>query len=111
MGKSCDSRQQASDQEDREIENEILVFKRKGHGPQRVKQSQSQAGKLLISKAKLRKQCVTRSKETAMNDIGKLSQKKEKDLRVFFLRQHMKYSFRPLFIATNFLFQSLWHPE
>ena len=67
------SRQQTSDQEDREIEDEILIFKRKGHEPQKIKLSQPQARKLLKSKTKLRNPCVIRSKEIAMTELGKLS--------------------------------------
>lgn len=109
--KAMHSRQQTFDQEDREIEDEILMFKRKGHGPRRVKPSQPQARKLLISKTKLRKQCVIRRKETAMKELGKISQEKEKDLRVLFSRQHFKYSFNPTLLPQLFfLFQSLLPP-
>ena len=56
MKKPCRGKQQTPDQEDRETEEELLTLKRKGHGPQRVKPSQPQARKLLISKPKLKKQ-------------------------------------------------------
>lgn len=80
------------------------MFKRKRHGPQRVKPSQPQARKLLISKTKLRKQCVIRRKETAMKELGKISQEKEKDLRVLFSRQNFKYSSNPSVLPRIFFY-------
>lgn len=60
MEKPCYSRQQAPYQEERAIEDEILMFQEKETWTPE-------------SKAKLRNQCVIGSKETAMKDIGKLS--------------------------------------